>query len=574
MPRLDVTLGVIFYAAFALQQAASGDDVKLKSGAAHVGEVVRDNKTESFIWFRYRSASPNAAWTTEAINRADILSVNVVNGDQGDGRKDAPAASARQPKAAVDSRFEAELHLVTGEQLVGFCVRFEPPSDIQFIAANAPTGKPRSIPLTQLASLTIKGATANKLERPSDLVPILLETVPPKGGAGEIIVLALTGRFSGESAFGIGQTITPGTFQALVDAAMKRSPRAIVLDIDSLGGETKVMRQIIDRVLDLQGNKQVLVASWPDRAASAAALLSLACVKVIIRPTTKLGAATTITGNGEAAPEPNSALEQKVRAWEDINMKRVEELCQRSPLPQLAMQHPERKLWFHPQHGFADKMSDMTVGWKGLDTSEELPLVLTGEQLLEIKFAVGMARNKGELASCLNLPVDTPVITLDLNNEHIQNHVQRLKERIGVHLGELDMALQDFRTRLDKAINKAKEAQRSLEQLPDKFDRQEIDSIVAGISECLSLLSKIPNDRHKILMAGDHPEYYPGYVDFHLTEARNLLKSARSGLRSLQRQKSGGRLSVENENDIIVAIDYLIRAWNGSPAEDEGDGDK
>ena len=151
------------------------------------------------------------------------------------------------------------------------------------------------------------------------------DALPSRTGSdgGEVVILSLRGKFD---FFGIdGGSISPDAIDTMLQLAKERKPAAIVLDIDSGGGLVLVMHKLMKDLLKLQQDDHVRVIAWPREAYSAAAVSTLTCKEVVVRPTTRLGAATKVVGNDEA-PVDTSAMGQKRAAVEAALMRQVSEV--------------------------------------------------------------------------------------------------------------------------------------------------------------------------------------------------------------------------------------------------------
>jgi ATP-dependent protease ClpP protease subunit len=115
----------------------------------------------------------------------------------------------------------------------------------------------------------------------------------------------------------IGKDVTVASVQAGLDEAAKTSPKYIVLDIDSPGGNIGVMIGILDVLSDAQRDRQVV--AYVHNAYSAAAVIAMSCPKIYIAPHGVIGAAVPflMTNNGPKDVEAKfrSALEAKQRAY-------------------------------------------------------------------------------------------------------------------------------------------------------------------------------------------------------------------------------------------------------------------
>lgn len=74
----------------------------------------------------------------------------------------------------------------------------------------------------------------------------------------------------------------------------------IIIDLDTFGGALNDAKEIVDMLMDEKRPLWVFINS---DAASAGALISIACDSIYMSPGATIGAATVVTGTGEAAPD-------------------------------------------------------------------------------------------------------------------------------------------------------------------------------------------------------------------------------------------------------------------------------
>lgn len=86
---------------------------------------------------------------------------------------------------------------------------------------------------------------------------------------------------------------------ALAHAA-KTNADIIIIDMDTFGGALNDTKEIVDQLMDLKIPVWVFINS---DAASAGALISIACDSIYMAPGATIGAATVVDGSGGAAPD-------------------------------------------------------------------------------------------------------------------------------------------------------------------------------------------------------------------------------------------------------------------------------
>lgn len=85
-----------------------------------------------------------------------------------------------------------------------------------------------------------------------------------------------------------------------LEHAEKTNAEIIIVDMDTFGGALNDAKEIVDRLMDVKVPLWVFVNS---DAASAGALISIACDSIYMAPGATIGAATVVNGTGEAAPD-------------------------------------------------------------------------------------------------------------------------------------------------------------------------------------------------------------------------------------------------------------------------------
>ncbi len=125
------------------------------------------------------------------------------------------------------------------------------------------------------------------------LVPITLLSRPT---AGKIAVIPLTGTITtGGSSLLSGSTITPDLVRNyLTKAENDKAVKAIVLRIDSPGGEIEPCQEILLQIERVKETKPIVV-SMGEMAASGGYYISIAADKIVAMPTTQTGAIGVIS---------------------------------------------------------------------------------------------------------------------------------------------------------------------------------------------------------------------------------------------------------------------------------------
>lgn len=320
------------------------------------------------------------------------------------------------------------------------------------------------------------------IEAPADLRPAV-EAILPERVEAEVVMLRLTGPVQRPNVHDVGNAISAGEVDLMLDVAVDREPAAIVLAIDSPGGLISEMDRIIDRLVEVQSkppNRRIV--AWVDLGASAAALIALSCKEIVMRPHGRIGAATAVLPSGEEAPPPADAVDQKIEAMRQARRRQIAALTHRPLALQEAMEFPKQKLWAHEQLGFSAR-EPRGEGWEALDVSADRPLALDAASMVRFKLAEGTAGDVDELLAVLRLPADTPSVTIDLGDEAIQEALQPTKQ-VAIQLGK---RIDAFELKIRKALNQvilAIRVNRGIAADADGYVAEDVRRLLVAIRSC------------------------------------------------------------------------------------------
>ncbi len=142
-------------------------------------------------------------------------------------------------------------------------------------------------------------------------------------------------------------------------AAENGSYDVVIIEMDTYGGLVSDAKDIVEMLLDFE--KPVYV--WINKdAASAGALISIACDSIYMAPGASIGAATVVTGQGEAAPD-------KYQSYMRATMRTTAEETGRDP-------------------AIAEAMVDQTIEIEGI-TEEGKVLTFTTSEAVKHGFCEG-----------------------------------------------------------------------------------------------------------------------------------------------------------------------------------------
>jgi len=125
------------------------------------------------------------------------------------------------------------------------------------------------------------------------LVPIILLSRP---AANKVVVISLSGTITtGDSSLSSGSTITPGLVREyLTKAEADKTVKAIVLRIESPGGEIEPCQEILLEIERAKETKKIVV-SMGGTAASGGYYISTQADKIVALPTTQTGSIGVIS---------------------------------------------------------------------------------------------------------------------------------------------------------------------------------------------------------------------------------------------------------------------------------------
>ena len=373
-------------------------------------------------------------------------------------------------------------------------------------------------------------------------------TKPSTGG--EIVVVSMRGPFS---EYGLdGTTISPFATQLTLDLAAERKPLAIVLDVDSPGGLVWVMQNVIAQLLKRQAEDNLRVVAWPDKAHSAAAMTCLACKELVVRPTTRLGAATKVLGNDEA-PKPKTAMDQKIASDEGAFLRQIVQLTGRDIRVFQAMQQPKSQLWYREGFGFADQAPSSTAGWIKLDDNPDQPATMNADELVETHLARGKASNDRELLSTLGLPADTAICRIDLAEPKIAKVMKPVYDAFRKWYEWRAKAYADFERTLTTRTTKMHDAILDIEALQggNGWSDAQQQRLNVAISNCKNI-EKMPDELAKALEGEAILDCWRSAYQIALDEVE-LAKTA------AKPRSAGGRSKTV---DLDGAHQHLVRAHN------------
>jgi membrane-bound serine protease (ClpP class) len=147
--------------------------------------------------------------------------------------------------------------------------------------------------------------------------------------------------------------------EVALEHAEKSKADIVVIDMDTFGGSLQDALDIVDRILKFE--KPVWVYINKD-AASAGALISIACDSIYMTEGGSIGAATVVSGGGEKAPE-------KYQSYMKGRMRALAEAKKRNP-------------------AIAEKMVDETIELAGISPAGQL-ITFTADEAIKHGYCEG-----------------------------------------------------------------------------------------------------------------------------------------------------------------------------------------
>lgn len=403
------------------------------------------------------------------------------------------------------------------------------------------------------------------------LQPELTKTAPDSVGR-EVVILSLRGKFD---FVGIdGGSISPDAIDIMLQLAKERKPVAIVLDIDSGGGLVTVMHKLMKDLLAMQQDEHIRVIAWPREAYSAAAVSTLTCKEVVVRPTTRLGAATKVVGNDEA-PVDNSAMGQKRAAVEAALMRQVSEVTGVDRKVFDAMMIPRKQLWYRDGSGFTDKAptgrpvgtKSAGDGWLELDGSAERPAAFSAEELLRTHLAKARATTESELLAACGLPAGTAICRIDLADPKVRAKTDPVIAKIVAWNAWRSKELQAYQGKLTGRIQPMARAIQQAQVIKGaQWDQKSLDALGNAIDNCKNL-PPVTGDARRALAYSEGPDggSLDEWLDTVYADYQTIIRLAEGAVRP--KTNAGARVihiadaleNLEKANKLLAVMLMVVR---------------
>jgi membrane-bound ClpP family serine protease len=192
----------------------------------------------------------------------------------------------------------------------------------------------------------------------------------------------------------VGEALLASTLRRGLEDALRREPSVVLLEIRSPGGKVKEVARLA-KVIDAYDKKLRLVV-WVEDALSAAAITSLACDEIYMKPSARIGAAKAIriTSGGV------EAVEEKIQSAWRAQARATAEMGGHNPL--LAQAMIDAGLELHWDRVGASPVVREGPGPNMLTRKDRL-MTLTASEALQCGLSKGTAKDLDELAEALGL---------------------------------------------------------------------------------------------------------------------------------------------------------------------------
>lgn len=374
--------------------------------------------------------------------------------------------------------------------------------------------------------------------------------------SSEVVFLRLRGPFT---EGGIqGDCISPFAMQLMLGVCKQRKPDAIVLDIESPGGLVVAMDDIVEQLLEAQTASRLRIVAWPRNAHSAAAITCLTCKELVVRPISRVGAATKVIGT-EAAPKAETAMDQKFESSRQARRRTIADTTGRDILILDAMEHPERQLWFRTGSGFRDS-PQAGEGWVGLDKSKDAPATLNAEELITTGVAVGSATTEAEVVKLLKLAPTATMCSIDLADPKIVAALRPTIDALDAWLDWRDKRVKSFEELVRQKVKAFHAVVTKLEAMEsgDGWSDEDQELLERQIRN-LALLPKIDPALEEVMQG-------TGWLDCKTWAFDAAKDSAELALVKARPQKAGTSKTVDLSSAKELVVDsgnYLVSFLNG-----------
>ena len=218
-----------------------------------------------------------------------------------------------------------------------------------------------------------------------------------------------------------------GTFdadllQTCIEKAIEDNIHTIILDIESPGGLVSEMEAICETIIEWHDELHII--AWPGEALSAAAIITMSCKEIYVKPGSLLGAATIV----EQRDGSMNALEAKFASPHYAKQRQYMQSSGQSYDVVAAMTRQDAELWWSPDVGFNPVAPINPDGnFVQLDDANSI-LTFTSNDAVQYGVALDTADTIDVIRTALQLPADTNIIDF---SDVVEKHRKQITRQIG-----------------------------------------------------------------------------------------------------------------------------------------------
>lgn len=273
----------------------------------------------------------------------------------------------------------------------------------------------------------------------------------------QVMIVPLHGTVGGTRGQSLRDTFDAGMLEDCFAAAEKAGAKIVILDINSPGGLVSEMELICQTIINW--HSRLRIVAFPRDAFSAAAIISLCCREMGVRPDSRIGAAVIIqTGNG--AP---TAVDAKMASPHHALQKQFMSASGRPYDVVSAMTIQETQLWWSPEKGFVTTAPPSGDGaaWTQVDGASTV-LTMTAADAVKWGLSLGACANEQALLRRMGVIEEVEIVRMD--------------EEVGKYLDALDRRFKDLIKQSNNYFTALGGLVESLGKLRDAYSARDRDS--------------------------------------------------------------------------------------------------
>ncbi len=222
---------------------------------------------------------------------------------------------------------------------------------------------------------------------------------------------------------GMIEPVMGAYIQRLINRAVSEGANMIIFEVDSPGGYMETMWELRYAITDLSDKKVRTVAYIPKTAMSAAAVISLACDEIYMKPDAKIGDAGPITiGKGQAfecVPEKQlSAIRAELTSLAEKKHRPaalLEAMADRNLVVYEVRNKKDGHIWYLSEADLHKQSSEWEKVGVVPESEKDLLLTVTGKRAHELKLAEPPVSDMEELKQRLGIPAETKLEPMQEN---------------------------------------------------------------------------------------------------------------------------------------------------------------